>query len=102
MIYRAIIFPIVLNGCEAWSLILKEEHRLRVFDNRVLRRIFESKSEKVIVEWRRLQNEEFYDLYSMLITIQVVPQSHVIRRSLSTRYGMSPGCRWTNGLQYGG
>jgi hypothetical protein len=49
-IYRAIIFPVVLYGCEAWSLILREEHRLRVFDNRMLREIFGSKSEKVIVE----------------------------------------------------
>jgi hypothetical protein len=62
-----------LYGCEAWSLILREEHRLRVSDNRVLRRIFGSKSEKVIVQWRRLQIEELYDLYSMLIIIQVVP-----------------------------
>jgi hypothetical protein len=72
MIYRAIILPIVLYGCEAWSLTMREEHGLRLFDNRVLRRIFGFESEKVIREWRRLQNEELYDLYSTLIIIQVI------------------------------
>ena len=67
MIYKAAILPVVLYGCEVWPLILKEEYRLRVSDNWVLRKIFGSKREKVIGEWRRPQNEEFYDLYSMLL-----------------------------------
>jgi len=71
-IYRAIILPVVLYGCEAWSLTMMEEHWLRVFDNRVLTRVFGFESEKVIGKWRRLQNEELYDLYSMLIIIQVI------------------------------
>jgi hypothetical protein len=70
-IYRAIILPVVLYGCEAWSLKMRDEHRLRVFHNSVIRRIFEFESEKVIGQWRRLQNEELYELYSMLI-IQVI------------------------------
>jgi len=46
-IYRTIIFPVVLYGCETWSLTLREERRLRVFENRVLRRIFGSKRDEV-------------------------------------------------------
>jgi hypothetical protein len=56
--------PLLLYWCEAWSLILREEHRLRVFENRVLRKIFGPKRDEVAGEWRRLHREEFYDLYS--------------------------------------
>jgi hypothetical protein len=59
-----IILPVVLYGCETWSLPLKEEHRLRVFENRVLRRIFRLKRDKVTGGWRKLHNEELRDLYS--------------------------------------
>jgi len=60
-IYRIIILPVVLYGCEIWSLTLREEstRRLRVFENRVCRRIFGPKRDKVTVEWRKLHNEEF-------------------------------------------
>jgi hypothetical protein len=51
-IYKIIILPAVLYGCETWSLTLREEHRLRVFDNRVLRRIFGPKRDEVTEEWR--------------------------------------------------
>ena len=57
-IYRTIILPVVLYGCETWSIILREEHRLRVFENRVLRRIFEPERGRVTGEWRKLNNEE--------------------------------------------
>jgi hypothetical protein len=57
-IYKTIILPVVLYGCETWSLTLREEHRLRVFENRVLRRIFGSKRDEVTGEWRKLHNEE--------------------------------------------
>jgi hypothetical protein len=63
-IYKTIILPVVLYGCETWSLILREEHRLRVFENRVLRRIFGPKRDEVKGEWRKLDNEELHDLYS--------------------------------------
>jgi len=52
-----------LYGCETWSLILRKEHRLKVFENRVLRRIFGAKRDEVTEKWRRLHMEEFYDLY---------------------------------------
>jgi len=52
-----------LYGCENWSVARREEHRLRVFESRVLRRIFESKGEEVVGDWRRLHNEELHNLY---------------------------------------
>jgi hypothetical protein len=58
---KIIILPIVLYGCETWSLTLKEEHRLRVFENRVLRRIFGPKRDEVIGGWRKLHNEELHN-----------------------------------------
>ena len=62
-IYRAIILPVVVYGCETWSLKLREERSLRVFENRVLKRIFGSKMDEVTGEWRKLHNEELNDLY---------------------------------------
>jgi hypothetical protein len=61
-----------LYGCETWSLTLREEHRLRVIENRVLRRIFGPKRDEVKGEWRRLHNEELNDLYSSPNTIRVI------------------------------
>ena len=55
-IYRTIILPVVLYGCETWSLILRDERRLRVFENRVLRRVFGPKRDEVTGEWRKLHN----------------------------------------------
>jgi hypothetical protein len=63
-IYRTIILPVILYGCETWSLTVREEHKLRVFENRVLRRIFGSKRDGVTGGWRKLHNEELHNLYS--------------------------------------
>ena len=65
-IYRTIILPVVVNGCGTWSLTL------RVFENRVLRRIFGPKSDAVKGEWRKLNNEELNDLYSSPSIVQVI------------------------------
>jgi hypothetical protein len=62
-IYKIIFLPVVLYGCETWSLTLREEHRLRAFENRVLRRIFGPKRDEVMEEWRKLHNEELHNLY---------------------------------------
>jgi hypothetical protein len=62
--YKTIILPVVLYGCETWSLTLREEHRLSVFENRVLRRIFGPKRDDVTGEWRKLHNEKLRILYS--------------------------------------
>jgi hypothetical protein len=70
-IYKFIILPVVLYGCDTWSLTLREEHRLRVFENRVLRRIFGPKRDEV----RRLEkmhNEELHNLYSLPSIIRLV------------------------------
>jgi hypothetical protein len=63
-IYKTIILLVVLYGCETWSLMLREEHRLRVFENRILRRIYGPKRDEVTGEWRKLHNEELHNLYS--------------------------------------
>jgi hypothetical protein len=60
--YRTTILPVVLYACESWSLTLREESRLRVFENKVLRRIFGPKKDEVTGEWRRLNNKELYAL----------------------------------------
>jgi hypothetical protein len=69
---KTIILPVVLYGCETWSLTLREEHRLEVFENRVLRRIFGPKRDKVTGEWRKLHNEELHELYSSPIIIRIM------------------------------
>jgi len=62
-IYRTIFLPVVLYECETWSLTLREERRLRLFENRVLRRVSGSKRNEVTGEWRKLHNEELRDFY---------------------------------------
>jgi len=71
-IYRTIILPVVLYGCETWSLTLREERKMRVFENMVLRRIFGPRKEEVTGEWRRLHNEELNDLYSSPNIVRVI------------------------------
>jgi hypothetical protein len=61
-IYKTIILQVVLYGCETWSLTLREEQRLSVFENRVLRRIFGPKRDEVTGEWRKLHNGELHTL----------------------------------------
>ena len=75
-IYRTIILPVVLYGCETWSLTVREEEKLRVFENMVLRRIFGSRRDEVTREWRRLHNEKLNDLY---------PSSNIVRVIKSRR-----------------
>jgi hypothetical protein len=71
-VYRTIILPVVLYGCETWSLTLREEQRLGVFENRVLKRIFGPKRDKATGERRTLHNEELNDLYSSPNIIWVI------------------------------
>ena len=71
-IYRTIILPVVLYGCETWSLILREERKLRVFENMVLRKIFGQRRDEVTGEWRGLHNEELNDLYSSPNIVRVI------------------------------
>ena len=71
-IYGIIILPVVLYGCETWSLTLREERKLRVFENKVLRRIFGPRRDEVTGEWRRLHNEELNDLYYSPNIVRVI------------------------------
>jgi hypothetical protein len=71
-IYKTTILPVILYGCETWSLTLREEHRLKVFENKVLRKIFETKSDEVTGGWRKLHNEELRDLYSSPSIIRII------------------------------
>ena len=117
-IYRTIIIPFVLYGCETWSLTLWEERRLRVFENRVLRRICGPKRDEVTGEWRKLHNEELNDLYCSPNNARVIKSRrmiwawHVARmgwggactgfwwRNLRERYHLGrPWCRWENNIK---
>ena len=71
-IYRTIILPVVLYGCETWSLTLREERRMKVFENRVLRRVSGPKRDEVTEEWRKLHNELLNDLYSLPNIVRLV------------------------------
>jgi len=71
-IYRNTILPFVLYGCETWSLTLREERRLRVFENSALRRIFGPTRNEVTGEWRKLHNEELNDMYSSPNIVRVI------------------------------
>ena len=72
VLYRTIIWPAVLTGCANWLLTLREERRVRLFENRVLRRIFGPKRNEVTGEWRKLHNEELNDLYSLPNIVRVI------------------------------
>jgi hypothetical protein len=70
-IYKTIILPVVLYGCKTWSLTVRDEHKLRVFENRVLR-IFGPKRDGVTGGWRKLHNEELHNLYSSPSIIRII------------------------------
>jgi len=70
-IHSTTVLPIVLYGCASWSVTLRDERRLRAFRNRVLRKRFGRKRDKETEEWRRLHNEELFDLYSSTSIVQV-------------------------------
>ena len=84
----------VLYGCETWSLTLREERRLRVFENRVLSRVFGPKRDEVTGEWRKLHNEEFSDLYSLPNIVRVVKSRRMRWEGHVARMGEGRGVHW--------
>jgi hypothetical protein len=70
--YARLILPVVMYECETWSVTLMEEHRLRVLENRVLRRIFGMKKDEVTGGWEKLHNEELHNLYSLSSIIRMI------------------------------
>jgi len=90
-IYRNIILPVVLFGCETRSLTLREECRLRVFENRAFRRIFGPKKDEVTGEWRKLYNEELNDLYSSPNVFRVIKSRRMRWPGHVARLGESIG-----------
>jgi hypothetical protein len=116
-IYKNEILPVVLYGCEAWSLNLMEEHRLSVFENRVLTRIFGPKREEDGT-WRKLHNDEFYSLHSSPDTVRMIKSMKMrwagyvarvgegrgvyrvfIERPEGKRSLGSPRCRWEDNIK---
>ena len=117
-VYIFIILPVVLYGCQTWSLTLREERWLRVFENRVLRRVFGPKRDEVTGEWRKLYNDELRNLYSLPSIVRVVKSrrmrcaGHVARmgqgrgvyrvlvgKPEGKRPLVRPRCRWEDNIK---
>jgi len=86
-VYRTIILPVVLYGCETWLLTLREERKLRVFENMVLRRIFGPRREEVTGKWRRLHNKELNELYSSPNIVRVIKSRRMRQAGHVARMG---------------
>jgi hypothetical protein len=86
-ICKTIILPVVLYGCDTWSLTLRDEYRLRVFENRVLGRIFGLKNDEEMGGWRTLHNEELHDLYSSPSIIRIIKLKRMRSAGHAARLG---------------
>jgi hypothetical protein len=117
-IYKTIILPVVLYGCKSWCLTLREEHRLRVFGNRVLRTIFGPKRDEVTGEWKKLHSEDLHILYSSPNIIRWIKSRRMMWTGHVARMGEErkvetallgkpegkrplgrPWCRWEGGIR---
>ena len=90
--YRTIILPVILYGFETWSRTLREERRLRVFDNRVLRRKFGLRRDEGTGEWRKLHNEELNGLYSSPNTVRVIKSRRMRWAGMYRVWRRGEGC----------
>jgi hypothetical protein len=88
-----IILPVVLYGCECWSLKLREEHRHRVLEYRVLRRLCGPKRDEVIGDWRKLHNEELHNLYFSPSIIRMIKSRRMRWTGHVARMGGAEECR---------
>jgi hypothetical protein len=96
---KIIILSVILDGHETWSLIWSEERRLRVFENRVLRRIFEPKRYEVTGEWKKLHNEKLNVLYYLPTILRVIKSIRISWAGHVARMGRGEacaGCWWGN------
>jgi len=106
-VYRTVILPVVLYGCETWSLTLREERKLRIFENMVLRRIFGPRREEVTGEWRRLHKEELIDLYFSPNIVRVIKSRKMRWAGHVARMGEGGVCigswwgNWRDGDHWG-
>jgi len=91
-IYRTINLSVVLYGCETWSLTLRDERKLRVFENMVFRRIFGPRRDEVTGEWRRHHDEELNDLYSSPNIVRVIKSRRMRWAGHVARMGLERGC----------
>jgi len=91
-IYRTVILHVVLYGYETWSLTLRKERKLRVFENMVLRRIFGPRRDEVTGKWRRLHNEDLNDLYSSPNIVRVIKSRRMRWAGHVARRGEERGC----------
>jgi hypothetical protein len=94
MSWLTIILPVVVYGCETWLLTLREESRVKVLEKRVLGRIFGLKRDEVTGEWRKLHNEELYDLYCSPNTIRVIISRKIRWVRHVTRTGERRNVNW--------
>jgi len=92
-IYKTVILPVILYGCETWTLTLREEKRLRVFENKVLRKIFGPKRDEETGEWRRLHNTELKDLYGKPDIIRTIKSRRLRWAGHVARMGDERGVR---------
>jgi hypothetical protein len=98
-IYRTIILPVVLYGCETWSLTLREDRGLRMFDNKGFRGVFGPKRDELTLEWRKLHNEQLNDLYSLPNIVRVVKSRTMRWVGMWQVWGSREECRgcwWGN------
>jgi hypothetical protein len=86
-IYKNVILPVVLYGCATWSVTLREEHKQRIFEDRVLRRLFGPKRDGVTGGWRKLHNEELHNLYSSSSIIRIIKSRRMIWAGYVARMG---------------
>jgi hypothetical protein len=100
-IFRTIILAAVFHCCKTWLLTLREKYRLRVFENRVLRRIFKPKRNEVTGEWRIQHNKELYALYTSQDVIRVIKSKRQVGRTCSTYGTRRGGCRVSVGKPEG-
>ena len=91
LVHLTMILPVVLYVCETWSLTLREERRLRVFENRVVRRVFGPKRNEVTGEWRKIHIEKLNDLYSLPSIVRVVKSRRIKWAGHVARMGEGKG-----------